>query len=117
MKILLTVEEDKQRVSKFFGRAPLFMVYDLETEQAEFFENPGVEAESGAGIKAGQFAADAGVGALISGMLGGNAAAVVRAAGIAVYELAGDSIEENIAAYRESRLVEQDTFHSGFFGK
>lgn len=117
MKIMFTVEEDKQRMSKFFGRAPLFMVYDAETGEREFFENPAVQAESGAGIKAGQFAADAGVQALVSGMLGGNAAQVVRAAGITIYEMAGEDIEENIAAWRESRLAEQDAFHMGFFGK
>lgn len=117
MKIMLTVEEDQQRMSKFFGRAPMFLVYDLETGERAFFENPAAQAESGAGIKAGQFAADAGVGALVSGMLGGNAAQVVRAAGIVIYEMAGEDIEENIAAYREGKLVEQTASHMGFFGR
>ncbi len=53
-----------------FGRCPWFLIYDTETKEQQFFENPAADAQDGAGPVAVQFVASKGVKKIISGEFG-----------------------------------------------
>ena len=79
MDVLIT-SEGKDLDSELcprFGRAPVFLVVDVDTAEAEAVENPAVEAESGAGIQSAQLVVDRGVRHVITGRVGPKAMAVL----------------------------------------
>jgi predicted Fe-Mo cluster-binding NifX family protein len=99
-----------------FGRAPFFMLYDIESGEYDFLENRAATAQGGAGIKAAQSIADSGVGALLSPRLKENAADVLTAAKINLYRTESGSVQENIKAFKEGRLQPLNDIHKGFHG-
>ena len=54
----------RDRVSVSYGRAPYFLIYDIESEKASFVENRAAVSRGGAGIIAAQLIADSKVQAL-----------------------------------------------------
>ena len=69
-----------------FGRAPRFLVYDVETESFELVDNTqNLNAAQGAGIQAAQTVAGTDAEALITGHCGPKAFRVLGEAEIAVY--------------------------------
>ncbi len=116
MKIMIPLDEDKKNVCVSFGRAPFFMVHDTDTEQTEYVENPGAEAQGGAGIKAAQCVVDHGCEVLITVRCGENAAEVFKAAGIKIYKSTHQMADVEIEAYLENKLEELTHFHAGFHG-
>lgn len=60
MKVIIPVDEARpdSPVCVSFGRAPYFLL--CEGGKTEFVDNPGAQAEGGAGLKAAQAAADSG---------------------------------------------------------
>ncbi len=107
--------EDKVCIS--FGRAPYFLVYDTESGNKSIINNSGASSQGGAGIKAAQTVVDSGVGVVLTPRCGENAAEVIQAAGIKMYKTNGDSITENINAYKEGKLEILENIHPGFHGK
>jgi predicted Fe-Mo cluster-binding NifX family protein len=88
-----------------FGRAPYFIFMDSETASFEAVANPFADGAGGVGPKAAQLIIDRKANALISGMLGGNAKAVLDAAGITQYTYrAGGSVREAFEAFRNNTL-------------
>ncbi len=85
-----------------FGRAPYFLVVDVETESIDPVKNdPGVH---GAGVQAAQTAADRGVAVVVTGSVGPNAFQGLAAAGIEVYIGATGTVREAFDAYRAGKL-------------
>ena len=86
MKLCITANEKslESALDPRFGRAAFFIIYNLEDDSFQAFDNSGINASGGAGVKAGQFIIDRGVDILITGDVGPNAAEVIKKAGIKV---------------------------------
>ncbi len=65
-----------------FGRCPVLVKVDSETEEWEAFDNPGMSQSGGAGIAAAQFVIDQNAEVVVSGDFGPNAANTFKAANI-----------------------------------
>ncbi len=112
--------DDKSMESKVcvsFGRAPYFLIYDSDSGNADFIDNPAAASQGGAGIKAAQTVVDSQARVLLAPRCGENAAQVIDAAGIKMFKTLNDSIRANIAAYKEGRLSPLDDVHPGFHGQ
>ena len=114
MKIAIPVNEDKETVCISFGRTPLFLLVDAETGVKEYIDNSAAASQGGAGIKAAQILVDNGVDVLLTPRCGENAAAVFQAADVVLYKTLGDSVEENLTAFKAGKLAELREIHSGF---
>ena len=91
-----------------FGRAPNFLVYDLDSGQARVVDNGVSRASSqGAGIQAADSVARAGAGAVVTGHCGPKAFQVLHAAGIKVFSCHAATVGEALDQYRSGALVEQ----------
>lgn len=90
-----------------FGRAPQFLVYDVDRETFEVVDNrQSVDAAQGAGIRSAETAASAGVGAVVTGHCGPKAFRALSAAGIRVFSTDATTVAEALARYRTGRLAE-----------
>ncbi|MDD3895082.1 MAG: NifB/NifX family molybdenum-iron cluster-binding protein [Syntrophomonadaceae bacterium] len=119
MKIAIPTEDKSMEkgVCMSFGRAPYFLIYDMETGESMFAENSGATSQGGAGIKAAQAVVDTGAEALLTPRCGENAADVIQAANIKIYKTINDSIQDNIDAFKSGKLSLLDEIHAGFHGK
>ena len=66
MRIALPIEENETEICPSFGRTPMFMIYDTETQQTTILDNSGIQAQGGAGIKAAQVMIDEKVDVLLA---------------------------------------------------
>lgn len=90
-----------------FGRAPKFLIYDLESNKFEVVNNAqNLNAAQGAGIQSAQNIARLGVGALITGHCGPKAFRVLKQAGIKIYNAAAPTVAEALEQYRAGKLTE-----------
>lgn len=110
------LDETKKEISPSFGRAPYLMMYDTETRKSEVIENTASFAEGGAGIKAAQLTLDHKAEALIAKSCGENAAKVLKAAHVKLYQAKGIDMKENLALLEEGKLPVLGRFHAGFHG-
>lgn len=93
-----------------FGRAPKFIVYDLDSETFEVIDNkPSLHAAQGAGIQSAETVARSGAKALVTGHCGPKAFRVLLAAGIKVYNTDAYTVGEALALYRAGKLTEAKT--------
>ncbi len=115
MIIALPVDENKleSTICISFGRTPYFLIYDTETDTHIFIENLAADSQGGAGIKAAQTIVDQKIGALITPRCGENAAEVCSEAGVKLYQSRGNSIAENIEAFKNSQLSILNEVHAG----
>jgi len=107
MKIALTTSGDalSAPLDQRFGRAPRFLVYDLEHETFTTHDNRvNLNAAQGAGVQSAEAVARLGVDAVVTGHCGPKAFRVLTAAGIAVHTTDAPTVAEAIARYREGRL-------------
>ena len=118
MKIAIPVENKTldSSVNPSFGRAPYFLIYDVNTKESTFIENTAATSTGGAGIKAAQIIVDNKVNAVLSLQLGENAAAVLKDANIKIYKTTDVSIKGNIEAFINERLSFNE-IHAGFHGR
>lgn len=116
MKIAIPVEDNEIEICPSFGRTPLFLIYDTETKEKVFLDNSGIAVQGGAGIKAAQVVVDQHAEAMLAPRCGENAAKVLQAAGVKLYQSVGVSVNENIQAFAENRLSELTDIHPGFHG-
>lgn len=116
MKIAIPVEDKalEANVSTVFGRANYFLIYDTEREESVFVDNLAQSSAGGAGIKAAQTVADQKVNALLTPRLGENAADILEAAGIKIYQAINASARNNIDAFGDGKLSLLDEVHAGF---
>lgn len=116
MKIAIPVENKtlEANVSTVFGRANYFLIYDTEREESVFVDNLAQSSAGGAGIKAAQTVVDQKVNALLTPRLGENAADILEAAGIKIYQAINASARNNIDAFGDGKLSLLDEVHAGF---
>jgi predicted Fe-Mo cluster-binding NifX family protein len=90
-----------------FGRAPKFLIYDLESGSVELIDNQqNLNAAQGAGIQSAETVVRAGAKVLVSGHCGPNAFRVLKAAGVAIYNSAATTIADALAQYKAGELKE-----------
>jgi predicted Fe-Mo cluster-binding NifX family protein len=109
MKIVLTTSGSDLNapLDSRFGRAPKFLVYDLEAKTFEVVDNDqNLNAAQGAGIQSAQNIARLGAKALITGHCGPKAFRVLQAAKIKIYNTTASSVSEAIDQYRNGKLAE-----------
>jgi len=90
-----------------FGRAPKFIIYDLEAGTFEVMDNrQGVHASQGAGIQSAEAIARAGAKALVTGHCGPKAFHVLAAAGIKIFHSDAAAVVDALEQYRRGALPE-----------
>lgn len=109
MKIALTTSGDNLEASlnSRFGRAPKFIVYDLDTSTFAVIDNEqNLNASQGAGIQSAEAVVRSGASVLVSGHCGPKAFRVLAAAGVKVYTADNLTVAEAIEQYRRGALPE-----------
>ena len=112
MKVAITATgaDLDAKVDPRFGRAALFILYDVEEDSFTTVDNTqNLNAAQGAGIQAGQNIAGSGVSALITGNCGPKAFQVLQSSGIKVYIGAVGTVKEAIEDFKEGRLKTADS--------
>ena len=90
-----------------FGRAPKFLVYDLDAATFEVFDNrQNLDAAQGAGIQSAEAVARLGAGAVVTGHCGPKAFRVLSAAGVKIYPCAAATVGEALEQYVAGALAE-----------
>lgn len=89
MKTLITSLENnvQSEMDKRFGRAHWFCVYNDESGETSFTENPYIEAQGGAGTKTAELVADLGVKKIISGHFGPKAKGLLEKFDVQLIEI------------------------------
>ncbi len=118
MKIAIPVDKKDIKTEECvsFGRAPYFMIYDTEANEAVFLDNSAAATTGGAGIKAAQAIVDSGAELVLARRCGENAAEVLKAADIKIFKTRSSSAKENIDAFIAGELSQLDEIHAGFHG-
>lgn len=116
MKVIVPLENKliESPVCQSFGRTPLFVLVDTESDAVEYLDNSAAASQGGAGIKAAQMIVDSGASAVITFRLGQNAADVLNAANIEIYKAQDGTVNENIEKFKETKLSLLDDIHPGF---
>lgn len=119
MKIAVPVDTDSMetRICISFGRAPYFLIFDTELNEGIFQNNSAATSQGGAGIKAAQVVVDSKADVLLTPRCGENAAQVINAANIKMFKTINDSLQDNLAAFREGKLSLLTDVHPGFHGQ
>jgi predicted Fe-Mo cluster-binding NifX family protein len=90
-----------------FGRAPKFLVYDLDGGTFEVVDNEqNLNASQGAGIQSAQTVANLGAHALVTGHCGPRAFRLLFAAGIKIFNTDVATVAEALDRYRSGKLTE-----------
>ena len=90
-----------------FGRAPKFLVYDLDSGTYAVVDNrQNLDAAQGAGIQSAETVARLGVNILVSGHCGPKAFRVLQAAGIRIYTSDAPTVAQALELYRSGKLIE-----------
>lgn len=90
-----------------FGRAPKFLVYDLDTDTFAVVDNQqSLDAAQGAGIQAAENVVHSGARGVVTGHCGPKAFRVLSAAGVAVFTTDAPTVASALARYRAGALVE-----------
>lgn len=93
------------RLDSRFGRAPGFLLYDTETDQAQSLSNAqNLNAAQGAGIQAAQTVINAGADAVVVGHCGPKAYRVLNAAGVAIYNSNAATVGDALASIESGEL-------------
>jgi len=109
MKIAFTTSgaDLDAQLDQRFGRAPKFLIYDLERATFEVVDNrQSMSASQGAGIQSAETVARMGAEALVTGNCGPKAFRVLQAAGIKVFNSESKTIAEALGKYRAGELSE-----------
>jgi predicted Fe-Mo cluster-binding NifX family protein len=90
-----------------FGRAPKFLVYDLDQASFEVIDNQqNLNAAQGAGIQSAETVVRSGAKALLSGHCGPKAFRVLAAAGVKVYTSDAATVAEALEQFKAGKLKE-----------
>ena len=116
MKVAIPVEEKvmEGKVASNFGRAPYFLIYDSESGVGNFYTNPALTSQGGAGVKAAQAVLDLKADVVLAPRCGLNAGLVLKEAGVKIYQTQGEDIEKNFEAFQAGNLQELSELHEGF---
>jgi predicted Fe-Mo cluster-binding NifX family protein len=104
-----TGKDKDSRVDTSFGRAPFFLIIDMESMGVKALENSAAAAGHGAGIAAAQIVSAIGVDAVLSGYVGPNAFSALQASGIKIFEGAteNDTVQEAIDKFTRGKCREK----------
>ncbi|MBN2654564.1 MAG: NifB/NifX family molybdenum-iron cluster-binding protein [Nitrospirae bacterium] len=111
MKIAFTTSGDDLNApfDSRFGRSPKFLIYDLDKNSFEVFDNQqNLNAAQGAGIQSAETIARLGAGALITGHCGPNAFKVLNAAGIMIFNTKASTVADALESYKSGKLQQLD---------
>lgn len=98
------------QLDKRFGRAPKFIIYDLDSNIYEVVDNmQNLNAAQGAGIQSAQTVAKTGAKAVVTGNCGPKAFRVLRSAGIRIFNTDIPTVRGALQAYLEGKLTEIDS--------
>jgi predicted Fe-Mo cluster-binding NifX family protein len=90
-----------------FGRAPKFLVYDLDSETFAVIDNrQNVDAVQGAGIQSAETVARLGVKSIVTGHCGPKAFRALLAAGVRIYTTNAPTVAAALEHYRSGKLTE-----------
>jgi predicted Fe-Mo cluster-binding NifX family protein len=90
-----------------FGRAPKFLIYDLDTNTSLLIDNKqNLNAAQGAGVQSAETIARSGAECIVTGHCGPNAFRVLSAAGIKVFNTDTPTVAEALEKYRSGQLTE-----------
>jgi predicted Fe-Mo cluster-binding NifX family protein len=109
MKLAITTSGDdlEAPLDSRFGRAPRFLIYDLDQESFQVVDNQqSLDAAQGAGIQAAETIARSGAKALVTGHCGPKAFRVLAAAGIKIFNTDAGTVAEALDRYLTGRLTE-----------
>ena len=107
MDVVVTADGNNldAQASPFFGRCPAYIFVDTDTLDFESVENPAASTSGGAGIQAAQFVIEHGARAVLTGNVGPNAADVLRAAGVPVYQHQQGTVREVVEMFKQNQLA------------
>lgn len=88
-----------------FARSRYYLVVDVQTMDHKALTNPWATTGGGAGIQAAQMIAGQRPEAVLTGMIGPNAFAVLEAAGVPVFSAPSGTVRSAIQAYRSAHLL------------
>lgn len=109
MKVAFTTAGDDLNapLDRRFGRAPKFILYDLDNKTFDVFDNrQSLNAAQGAGIQSAETVARLGAKALVTGHCGPKAFRVLLAAGIKIFNTDAPTVAEALEQYRTGKLTE-----------
>jgi len=92
------------KIDPRFGRCAYFVVVNLDDMSFEAIENESMALGGGAGIQSGQFIANTGASAVITGNVGPNASRTLNAAGIDVIVGVTGVIRDAVERYKRGEL-------------
>jgi len=115
LKIAIPVDDQHltSGVCVSFGRAPYFLIYDSETQEAIYLDNSAQSSSGGAGIKAAQILVDQKITALLTPRCGENAMEVLNAAEINVYKTESLDIKQSLESFKINALSPLVEVHVG----
>lgn len=119
MRIAIPIERAGQanKVCASFGRAPYFLLLDVEKNIRERIVNDAANSPGGAGIRAAQIIVNHHVDALMTPRCGENAAQVLKEANVLLFKTKSDDIDSNINDFKENKSELLNTIHSGFHSR
>jgi predicted Fe-Mo cluster-binding NifX family protein len=93
-----------------FGRAPKFLIVDLEAGSFESVDNlQSVNAAQGAGLQAAETVVRAGAQAVVTGHCGPKAFRALRAAGVKIYNTDAETVAGALERFKAGRLTEAES--------
>lgn len=103
-----TGKETGAKIDMRFGRAPYFLIIDMDTNDIEAVQNSAASDGQGAGIGAAQLVSGKNVDVVITGRVGPNALTVLRASRIKLYEGASpdDTVKEVLDRFQRGEYIE-----------
>lgn len=109
MKIVFTTSGNDLNgpLDSRFGRAPKFLIYDLDADTWEVLDNlQNLNAAQGAGIQSAETVVRSGAECLVTGHCGPKAFRVLTAAKVKVYNTEASTVAEGLEMYRQGKLAE-----------
>jgi len=109
MKVVFTTSGENLAapMDSRFGRAPKFLIYDLDKNTFEVIDNQqNSNAAQGAGIQSAETVARLGAKSLVTGHCGPKAFRVLLAAGVKVYTTDAPTVAAALEQYRSGKLTE-----------
>jgi predicted Fe-Mo cluster-binding NifX family protein len=109
VKIVFTTSGDNLQapLDSRFGRAPKFLVYDLDSGTFAVVDNQqNLNTAQGAGIQSAETVARLGAGSLVTGHCGPKAFRVLAAAGVKIYTTNALTVAAALEQFRLGKLAE-----------
>lgn len=114
MKVAIPVNEDRETICVSLGRTKEFAIYDETDQSVTFIKNTACDSEGGAGVETAQLLIDEGVVAVITKRCGENAANVLKAADVALYQTSSQNLFEEVEKYKKKELKPLTNISQGF---